>query len=1154
MAGAESFTVLAILEARDAASEIFAKVDESLGKFSETASKAAETAKGAGDSIDESLTQTASGADALELASARVEAAQARQARTAKTLADAERDLLSITSQEKASEDEVAAAADAVSAAQDRATISATALKDAQASLAAAAGDEDALAAASERVAVADKAAADAAGELAAAQARQAGLNTDENAMAAAQSLTAAEKDAKKASDDLTASQARQADVQKAVAASDTEAAAAAAEEAAAQKDAADKAAASSKLLSTAGKAAGITALGMGVAAAVMVKAAGNFQDSTTHLVTDAGESAKNLGMVQAGILSVSTATGQSASDITNAMYHIESGGFHAASGLAILKTVAEGARVGGADLDTTSKALVGTLTAYYGTSLTAAQATKDSTSLMNQLVETVGSGDMRMQDLASSLSAVTPVAAAAHLSFAQVGGAIATMTAQGMSAQQTTQDLAHFIRSMQAPTLVSSNEMKALGLNANSLSENLGKTGLAGTIDEMRNAILRNTSGGSVMLGYLKEMSPAAQSLANQILAGSITTGALTTAVKGLNPEQAHMVTMFKSSATSATGLKQTYTEAMSKMAGGATGLNVALMLSGKHMGDLTKNTAAIAARAKDASGNVQGWSAIQGTFNFKLSQAKTGVENTGIAIGTALLPAVTSVLSAVTKIVIPIAEWTAKHKTLTEVIFVSVTAIAAVIAIIAVAAKAFKAVTGAIDTVKATLKALGILSKETADTQAASAEKAAAAQESAAEESAAVQEEAAGEAAAANDEAAAESSGSWITAAGQQIASAAGWVAEQAVKVATVVASNVAAAATTAGAWLAAGAQQVAGAAVWVAQTIAKVAVIVASNVTGAAVTMAAWIAANAAMLLGIGLIVAAVVVAVVLIVKYWKQISDAAKEAFDFVVHIAETVLDWVKSHWPLLLGILTGPFGLAAGEIIQHYKIILKAVSDAIDWVKSHWPALLAIITGPIGQAVTWVVNHFDQLRHGAASLLDDFVGYFKALPGRVLSGLGNIGSMLFGAGQKIIQGLINGVENMLGSLGSTMGSVASTITSFLPFSPAKRGPLSGSGSPDKSGRSIARLIATGMLAGRGDVTAASHLLASSASLAHAGGSGSSLGLGLTASSGGGGGGATIVIDVHDNTVMSDSDINNLVRKLGPAVTKSLNQAGIKVRMP
>ena len=1106
MAGAESFTVLAILEARDAASEIFAKIDESLDKFGETAAKAAETARGAGDSIDESLLHTASGADALDLATARVVATQEKATRTAEAQADAERALL-----------------EAYRASQG-------------------AADDD--------------------------------VASQYRLLEAQQLLTAKSKENAAAQKDLSAAQKLQADTAEAAAAKNDEAAASTT----AVKDASEAGGIS---LGTMGKVAGITALGLGVAAAVMVKAAGNFQSSTTHLVTDAGESASKLAMVQAGILNVSTATGTAASDVTTAMYHIESGGMHAQEGLNVLKVAAEGAKVGNADLGTVSQTLVGTLNAYYGSTMNAGNATQRSTSMMNELIAIVGSGDMTMQQLASSISSVAPIASKAGISLAQVGGAIATMTSQNMSANQATQDLAHTISALQNPSSIQTAEMAQLGLSSTKVSQNLGKEGLTGTIATLTGAITSHMGpAGTVLMNafnqsktasadantMLSKLPASIQSVAKGYLDGTVSYNTWYAATKSLPLVARTMADQFASTAGKAHGFNsilaaggpaaQTYSAALSKMMGGQMGLNTALMLSGKNQGTFDKN-AATAARAAAAGGSaVQNWAAIQGTFNQKVDVAKTGIENTGIAIGTALLPAVTSVLSAITRVIIPIAEWTAKHRTLTEVIFVSVTAIAAVIAVIAIAKKAFDAVSGAVKTVQATLKALGIISKETADTQAASAESAAAAQESSSAEASAAMTADAEEVAAANDEAAAESSASWLTAATEQIATAAGWVAEQAVKVASVVASNVAAAATTAGAWVAAGAQQVAGAAVWVAQTVAKVAVIVASNVAGAAVTLAAWVAANAAMLLGIALIVAAVVAAVLLIVKYWKQISDAAKEAFDFVIQIAETVFDWVKAHWPLLLAILLGPFAVAALEIAAHYKQILKAVSDAIDWVKSNWPRLLEILTEPIDSAVTWIEQRFDQIRSGAASLVGDLVHFFTTLPSRIIGALGNVGSMLFGAGEKIIQGLINGIENMVGSVGSAIGSIASTIKSFLPFSPAKRGPLSGAGDPSNSGKSIAKKLAQGITAGKGEVAAAAHALAGSVTTGTSGGMG---GLALSAAGGAGAaaagaGGVNLTIDLRGASIMSDSDVNNLVRKLGPAVVKALNQAGIKVRMP
>lgn len=1047
--GAETFTVLAILEARDRASEIFRKVDESLGKFSETAKGAADSAAVAGDKIDESLLKTASGADALDVATARVQAAQERATRTADEQAQAEKALLD-------THRAAAGAADGDTASQYR-------------------------------------------------------------LMEANQKLTETTRANAAAQKDLAASQ-------RIAAAADTEAVAAAKLQSDAQKKAADTSAASAAALGKVGKLAGITALGMGVAGVLMVKAAGNFQDSTTHLVTDAGESAANLKMVQAGILQVSTATGQSASSITNAMYHVESSGFHGAQGLAILKTAAEGARVGGADLDTTSKALMGTLTAYYGTSLTAAQATKYSTSLMNQLIATTGAGDMRMQDLASSLHSVTAVAAAAHIPFAQVGAAIATMTAQGMSANQATLDLGHVMGSLQNPTNVMSTEMRALGLNANTVSKNLGKTGLAGTLTEMRDAILRNTSGGYVMLGYLKLMTPAAQGLSNQIMAGTISTGDLSKAMKTLNPQQAALVTHFKAAAVSATGLKQTYSAAMSKMTGGQMGLNTALMLTGKHMGDMTSATAKIGAEGKKASGDVDNWSTIQGTFNFKLAQAKTGLENTGIAIGSALLPAVTSLLSMVTKIVIPVAEWTAKHKTLTAILFIGVTVLAATVAVVAMATKAFKAVTGAVDSVKSAVNgAIGAYrqlsgqTKKTADTQKTEAEETAAVQEEKSAEAAAAQETDAAGVAVANEEAAATSQGSWVKSAAGMIASAAKWVVEGALKVAGYV----------------------------------------AVNVFGAEATASAWTLANAVMLLGIGLVIAAVVIAVVEIVKHWKQITAAVSrvwhDVLDFTKKIIGDVISFIKAHWALIVGIFLGPIALVVALVIQHWKLIehwfqngVHAVEQALSWfislpVKFHkW----------LGDAASAVVSEGAKILH-----------WFESLPGKVLAQVEQIPAMLFTSGEHIIESLANGIMSAAGgALHGAMSFVGNTIKSFLPFSPAKQGPLSGAGDPSNSGLSIVSKVAQGIASGTPKASAAMKALAGAVagSASRLGGTG-----GLTAGSslaqsaiGAAGSGGTVInlhVDVHGNNVTTDAAAKKLAQTIGNELVTSLTSAGRHINL-
>lgn len=1215
---ASDFGLLFILEAQDRASEIFDHVDESLARFGETARGAADTARGAGEAIDESLASTASGADALDLAAARTATAEERLAAAIDAQAKAEEALLAAR-EAAASQEELARAAENVAAAEEKATASAGELKAAQEAVAAAkaAGDEDALAAAVQRVSAAQAEAAATARALAGAQKEAAALVTADDIAKAADTLTASERAAKAASDDLTAAQARQADVQKAVAAADTEAAEAAAAEAAAQKRAAADADAAQAMLSKATKTAGLISLGMAVAGYESVKAAGNFQSATTHLVTDAGETAKNLQMVQAGILAVSTATGTSASAVTNAMYHIESAGYHGAAGLTMLKIAAQGAKVGNADLDTVSKTLVGVMNAY---GLSASK----SASMMNQLIATTAAGDMKMQDLASSLSSVAPLAAAAHVQFSQVGGAIATMTAQGMSADQATQDLSNTIRAMSNPNNVAIKEMQQLGIQSQDVSQHLGSRGLTGTIAMLTQAITSHMgkSGQVIMSAFqnsttaaqdlqvmLKNMPPAFQSMAKGYLDGSVTAKQWRTELQAQTPINQHLMTQFAGLAnkansfnsllTSGSPATQTYTAALAKMMGGATGLSTALMLSGGRMTVFRANADAIQAAADKSGKSVDNWGKIQSTFNFKLESAKTAAENTGIAIGSALLPAVSTLLQGITHVVVPIAEWTAKHRTLTAILFGSVSAIAATVAIVGVASKTYKAVTGTVKTMQAAYRGVMKLFGQAGEQQAAAAQKGAAAQSQAAAESEAASEE---EAAAAQQSAAEQKAASGEAAAAAETDAAA------------AAAANETAAAESSGSWLASSASMIGSAARWVAQAAVKVAVVVAENVAGAAVTMAAWIAANAAMLLGVGLIVVAVVAAVALIVTHWKQISafmaklwhdivSGAEQAWNWLVTVVrdvwQRILAFIKGWWPVLLAAVTGPLGLLVGLFVKFHTQIwdfirstwnnilgfLKGLwNDLVGFARSQWNMMVTVVRDALNGAravvsTVWawikdyislnvaiirsVLNWFASLPgrfmswlRGAANAVSSeggrLLGWFRALPGRVWSALSGLGSMMMSVGRNLVIGIWNGLASMGSWLWSKISSWGNSILNSIESTFQI-------GSPSRKtfwhGQMLAQGLAGGLLAGTGTAVAAAGQMASRVLAASSGLGASGYQAGSLAGAAPGGpaaGGTVINLTVSGNHVTSDRDINLLVDKIGKKLaTVTLPAAGRKV---
>jgi phage-related protein len=55
-----------------------------------------------------------------------------------------------------------------------------------------------------------------------------------------------------------------------------------------------------------------------------------------------------------------------------------------------------------------------------------------------------------------------------------------------------------------------------------------------------------------------------------------------------------------------------------------------------------------------------------------------------------------------------------------------------------------------------------------------------------------------------------------------------------------------------------------------------------------------------------------------------------------------------------------------------------------------------------------------------------------VGLVKGIPGRITSGLGNIGSILYNAGASVIQGLISGITSKISAIKNTLSSVTNLI--------------------------------------------------------------------------------------------------------------------------
>lgn len=375
---------------------------------------------------------------------------------------------------------------------------------------------------------------------------------------------------------------------------------------------------------------AAVAGIGLAAAGAAVgaIKMAADFQQQMTRVRTGAGETAGNMKLVSDGVLAMAGQVGQSTEQLTSGLYLVESAGYHGAAALNVLKIAAMGAKVGNADLGTTADAVTTAMNAYKMGSSQAAQA-------MNALIATEGQGKTNLEALAGSMATILPTAAAAHVGLNEVLGAMATMTAQGTPAADAATYLRQTISQLSNPSTKAAKEMAALGLSSVQVTQNLGKHGLASTLDMLTSAIEQHMGpAGTVLIQTLQKASHSS---------------------KSYHLALAHMTTT-----------QQTYIGALADMVGGTRAMQGALELTGPHLVDFKSNTATIAQHVKAGGQSVEGWAQVQKNFNQQLAEAKDGFQAMVIQIGTAMLPVATRAMGVIAHL----AQWLTRNKTAATVL----------------------------------------------------------------------------------------------------------------------------------------------------------------------------------------------------------------------------------------------------------------------------------------------------------------------------------------------------------------------------------------------------------------------------------------------------------------------------------------------------
>jgi TP901 family phage tail tape measure protein len=340
-----------------------------------------------------------------------------------------------------------------------------------------------------------------------------------------------------------------------------------------------------SGMASTIGTAMLGTGAAIGAAAYEGVRASADFETAMTQLVTGAGEAEKNIGLVSSGIQAMAATVGQTPAELAKGMYLIESAGYHGAAGLSVLKSAAEGAATGGAQMSDVANVLT---TAMHDYAIPASH----SNAVTSALIQTVALGKTHLGELSTAMGSVMPAASAMGVSFADVTGAMSTMTLAGVTAHRAGQNLAFMLRALGAPGKAAQSAMDTVHIGAQHLKDIMSKQGVGAALE------------------YVQEM------IGKKFPAGSVAA-----------------------------------TQALKDITGGAAGYNTALMLTGKNAATFAANTKQIGAVLAGPTKSVQGFAKVQKDVGFQFDQLKAQMSSSLVSIGTAIMPAVTAMMPVVTK-----------------------------------------------------------------------------------------------------------------------------------------------------------------------------------------------------------------------------------------------------------------------------------------------------------------------------------------------------------------------------------------------------------------------------------------------------------------------------------------------------------------------